>query len=73
MISGLTKEQAIIVTAISGKLFCKNFSVFHEAVEKKLDRPIWTHEFASKELSEEIREVFWDDFMEMMENSNHDS
>ena len=25
------------------------FSVFHEAVEKVLDRPVWTHEFALPE------------------------
>ncbi len=26
---------------------CMPFDVFHEAVEKSLDRPVWTHEFAS--------------------------
>jgi hypothetical protein len=24
---------------------CMPFDVFHEAVEKALDRPVWTHEF----------------------------
>lgn len=33
------------VPAISGKL-CLDFSRFHEAVEKVLQRPVFTHEFA---------------------------
>lgn len=28
------------------KRLCIPFSVFHEAVEKTLGRPVWTHEFA---------------------------
>lgn len=31
-------------------LLCMPFSVFHEAMEKVLDRPVWTHEFAQPEL-----------------------
>jgi len=30
-------------------LLCMPFDVFHEAVEKTLGRPVWTHEFAYKE------------------------
>lgn len=26
--------------------FCMPFSVFHEAIEKTLERSVWTHEFA---------------------------
>lgn len=29
-------------------LLCMPFSVFHEAVEKALGRPVWTHEFANQ-------------------------
>jgi hypothetical protein len=28
---------------------CMPFSVFHEAMEKSLGRPVWTHEFADQE------------------------
>lgn len=28
-------------------LLCMPFGVFHEAVEKALGRPVWTHEFGS--------------------------
>jgi len=28
---------------------CMDFSAFHEGIEKLLDRPVWTHEFAKIE------------------------
>lgn len=31
-------------------LLCCPFGVFHEAVEKTLGRPVWTHEFAHQDL-----------------------
>ena len=38
-------------------LLCMPFSVFHEAVEKTLGRPVFTHEFglAHEELKAELR------------------
>ena len=58
----LTKEQAIAFSKnkcyekmnyrqiaefqIEQKLLCMPFAVFHEAMEKALDRPVFTHEFA---------------------------
>jgi len=44
-----TKQQAIIITGFTGITAC-NFGDFHEDVEKRLGRPIWTHQFANKEL-----------------------
>lgn len=38
------------------KRLCMPFDVFHEAMEKVLDRPILTHEFGSKGTSGMIRE-----------------
>lgn len=59
--SELTKEQAIKLYEsgfwetlsyrqraefqITTKLLCMPFSIFHEAVEKTLGRPVFTHEF----------------------------
>jgi nitrate/TMAO reductase-like tetraheme cytochrome c subunit len=40
----LTTEQAVIISAYTGFLICE-FSQMHEAVEKVLGRPVWTHEF----------------------------
>lgn len=61
----MTKEQAIKLYAsrfwedmtpreitkfqLFEPLLCMPFDVFHEAVEKTLNRPIWTHEFAYPE------------------------
>jgi hypothetical protein len=36
------------------KLLCMPFNVFHEAVEKTLGRPVWTHEFAGDRLKKEL-------------------
>lgn len=66
---GLTKEQAIVITATTGIMVTRSFADFHEAVESKLGRPVWTHEMASKEMASEIKDAFWDDFIELMENS----
>ncbi len=58
----LTKEQAVIITGFTGISAC-GFGIFHEDVEKRLGRPVWTHEFASKEFSEEIRELYREDYL----------
>lgn len=58
----LTKDQAIAIAEsrvwegwtfeervrfqLFEDLLCMPFSVFHEAIEKELGRPVWTHEFA---------------------------
>jgi len=31
---------------LNQELLCMPIGVFHEAIEKALDRPVWTHEFA---------------------------
>lgn len=61
----LTKEQGIILTGFTGKLCC-NFSDFHEDVEKKLRRPVFTHELADQELWEKIKEMYREEFMKIV-------
>ena len=61
----LTKEQAIILTGFSGKLFC-NFSDFHEDVEKRLGHPVWTHEFGDKDFVARVKELYREDFLEII-------
>lgn len=39
---------------------CMPIGVFHEAIEKALDRPVWTHEFASSNI-ESLRSEFLGD------------
>jgi hypothetical protein len=62
----LTKEQAIAITGFTGVMACKSFSDFHGDVEKRLGRPVFTHQFANKELTEEIKEAYRADFIDMV-------
>lgn len=63
MIQKLTIEQGIVLTGFTGIMHC-NFSHFHEDVEKRLGRPIWTHQFIG--MKDKLREMYKDDFMAMM-------
>jgi len=60
----LTKEQAITVMAYTGFATC-DFSLFHKAVENKLGRPIFTHQFANDDICAEIKAKFKDDFVKL--------
>lgn len=63
----LTPEQAVVVSAFTG-YHVGDFAKMHKAVEEKLGRPVWTHEFPS--LKDEIREAFRDDFIAMNPPAN---
>jgi hypothetical protein len=58
----LTKEQAAIIGAYTG-ITLGPFSGIHEYAEKKLGRPIFTHEFASRELMDRLKEAAKDDLL----------
>lgn len=60
----MTKYEAIVVSAYTGFLMC-DFNDMHEYIEKKLGRPVWTHEFADKSIWEEIREKTKPDFLKI--------
>jgi len=57
-----TKEQAIVVSAYTGFMACP-FSDVHEAVEKRLGYPVFTHQFPA--LADKIAEAFKADFISM--------
>lgn len=42
----MTHRERAAFQLLQDKL-CMPFDVFHESVEKVLDRPVWTHEFGS--------------------------
>jgi hypothetical protein len=63
----LTPKQAVIVPAYTGFLI-GNFGDVHEAIEKKLGRPVYTHEFPS--LREEIKKAFKADFVALSPNAD---
>ena len=61
-----TKEQAIVITGFTGKLACK-FADFHEDVERRLGRPVFTHQFGDKDFSNKIEELYRADFLAMVD------
>ena len=60
----LTKEQAIILTGFTGIPMVDEFAIFHEDVEKRLNRPVLTHEIPI--LADEIKQLYSDDFKKLV-------
>jgi hypothetical protein len=60
----LTKEQAAIIGAFTG-ITAGPFSDIQEYAEKLLGHPVWTHEFASKEFSDKLKELAKPDFLDI--------
>lgn len=58
----ITNEQAAIIGAYTGYL-CGSFADLHAYVERKLGRPIFTHELGDKKMIVEIKEAVRDDFI----------
>lgn len=65
----MTLRERVIVSAYTGILMC-DFTHVHEYIETLLNRPVWTHELASKEVMDEIREKSKADFLELCGNSD---
>lgn len=61
----LTKEQAVVISAFTGVLAC-DFGDMHEYIEKKLGRPVFTHEMASEKVMEEIKAATKQDFLSLI-------
>lgn len=62
----MTKREGAIITAFTGKLVC-GFPAFHEYVEEIMGRPVFTHEFADKDIAREIEDRSRQDFMKLCE------
>lgn len=63
----LTIEQAVVLSGFTG-VTCCSFENLHEEVEKRLGRPVWTHEFADEAFAKQVRELFHEDFLAMLPN-----
>lgn len=63
----LTKEQAAIIGAYTG-FTAGPFADIHEYAERKLGRPVWTHEFTSKDFNEKLQQAAKEDFLAMCYN-----
>jgi len=61
----ITKEQGLVITGFTG-VTAANFGDFQLDVEKRLGRPVFTHELADKNLWEEIKELYRADFLDMV-------
>lgn len=62
----MTKHEAIVVSAYTGFLMC-DFNDLHEHIEKKLGRPVYTHEFAHNLIWNEVHEKVKPDFLKICE------
>lgn len=53
------REPADIVTfQLFEDRLCMDWSAFHQAVEKALGRPVWSHEFAGDEGQKRLQQEF---------------
>ena len=60
----ITKREAAIITAYTN-YFIGDFDEFHKYIQEILGRPVWTHELASIEVVDEIREKSKNDFINL--------
>lgn len=60
----MTKQEAAIITAYTGIMIGK-FSDFHKYAEELLERPVLSHEFASKDTMDSIKNLSRKDFISM--------
>lgn len=62
----MTNKEAAIVGAYTGILMGE-FEDLHEYIEKKMGRPVFTHEMGSKEFSKQLKEKSKSDFIKICE------
>ena len=65
----MTKHEKIVVSAYTGILMC-DFGDLHQYIQEKLGRPVWTHELASSEVQDEIKEKTKADFLALCKDSS---
>ena len=63
----MKKREALVITAHTGILLC-DFSDFQDFASEIIGRPIFTHEFAHEEISEELRKKTSKEFFEIIKN-----
>ena len=68
----MTKQECAIVMAHTGICMLKgeDIGIFYEYIEKLMERPVFTHELANKEISETIKEKSLNDFLKLCEEAN---
>jgi len=58
----MTKREAAIVSAYTGFLL-GSFAAMHAYAEELFGRPVWTHEFGTKEVADKLKELSRPDFI----------
>lgn len=63
----MTKQECAIVMAYTGivMLTGDNLSIYYKYLNDIMGRPVYTHELASKEIQEQIKEKSTDDFLKL--------
>ena len=61
----LTDHQCAVLTAFTGILLGR-MTAFHKYAEHLLERPVYTHEFAEREVWDRLKELSRDDVMALM-------
>ena len=68
VLSGMTKEEKLIVSAYTGILMV-DFDELHKFIEKRLGRPVFTHELADELVCKEIEKAVKEDFLKLCEET----
>jgi len=58
----MTKREAAIVSAYTG-IMLGSFADMHEYAEELFGRPVFTHEFGSKDVVDQLKELAKPDFI----------
>ena len=66
----MTREEAILLSAYTGFLLVQDFSDVHKFCEDTLGHPIWTHEFADKDVQKEIQDKLRPQIMKLIQSTN---
>lgn len=69
----MRKKEAVLVSAYTGFLLTKDFSDVHAFCERLLERPIFTHEFASQSVQDEIKEKCKPLILAMIDNEEDEA
>ena len=65
----MDKKESAIIIAITGISFGGElFNAFHQYVEEKFERPVYTHEMASKKFWNKLKKLAMPDFELLVKN-----
>ena len=66
----MTNREMAIISAYTGISFGgKHFEHFHKYAEEKFGHPVWTHEMANQAWWDRLKDLCYDDFALLAENS----